>query len=166
MKKIRDDINIELICQRLRSFRESLGFESPKAFAEDLKLKYTTYRNYEIDRIPPTELLITILEKYSHHININYVLGISDAPESTIAEESMSGYGQSGKKLILDFLEDEDIKKALTGMLAGVLQNIAAKPNDSEIRTKIEQIISKVCQPPEGIQERRRCRASIDKLLC
>ena len=81
MKKIIEDIDPQPICSQLKALRLSLGFASAKRFAEHLGVNYTTYRNYEKDRLPPIELLFLIKAKYAHRVNIDRLFNsiITDA---------------------------------------------------------------------------------------
>ena len=49
----------------------SLGFKTPAAFAKKLHIKYTTYLNYEKKRLPPSDVLSLIKNKYGHDVNID-----------------------------------------------------------------------------------------------
>ena len=84
MKKVIDEIAPELICQKLKDLRISLGFKSAKGFAEELGVNYTTYRNYEINRMPPGELLFLIKQKYRHDVNVDSLF--SDSTEGSVSE--------------------------------------------------------------------------------
>jgi len=84
MKKIESDIPVKLICQKLRQLRKSLGFSNPRQFAREMDINYTTYKNYEEIRVPPSEFLFLLKRKYPYEVNLD-VLFISE--ESQIKKD-------------------------------------------------------------------------------
>jgi len=66
--------NIQNICGRFKTVRKSLGFKTGKSFAGEMGIKYSTYINYEEKRIPPSDMLFLIKNKYPHDIDINWIL--------------------------------------------------------------------------------------------
>jgi len=103
MKNIWDNIDPELICQRLKEVRLFLGFNSTSAFAKELNINYTTYRNYEKNRMPPSGLLILLKEKYGHHMNIDWLL----AGEGEMTKKKALGDADAGKSNVAQFPIDE-----------------------------------------------------------
>ena len=84
MQNILNDTNLKDFCLKLKQLRIDLGFKTPAAFAKDLGLKYTTYRNYETNRFAPVEFLILLKQKYSHSVNIDKLFqdALLNDPES------------------------------------------------------------------------------------
>jgi len=103
MKNIWDNIDPELICQRLKEVRLFLGFNSTSAFAKELNINYTTYRNYEKNRMPPSGLLILLKEKYGHRMNIDWLL----AGEGEMTKKKALGDADAGKSNVAQFPIDE-----------------------------------------------------------
>ena len=81
----------EEISKRLQVIRKMLGYNTPKAFADELGLKYTTYLSYEKKRIPTSEVLFKIKQIFSHKVNIDWLLTGEgephDTPETKVADD-------------------------------------------------------------------------------
>ena len=104
MKKIIRNIDPKPICLKLKELRLSLGFANAKRFAEHLGLNYTTYRNYEKDRLPPIELLFLIKTKYARDVNIDGLFeniapeAHGEAAEATISPKGVPEHGGTEKR--------------------------------------------------------------------
>lgn len=68
--------------ENLKKFRESLGLKQEE-FARPLGINKTTYSNYEVGaRDPKSDFWIIVAKTY--HVDIDYLLGLTDAPRSSV----------------------------------------------------------------------------------
>ena len=126
MKKVEIDVNPEIICQNLRNLRKFLGYRSARRFAEELGVKYTTYRNYEIDRMPPSELLYLIKLKFPRDVNIG---NLFIQPEHDVAAQIGDGsqkiaerriFQQNSREGIISHFEDKETARQAILALAEI----------------------------------------------
>ncbi|HEA67966.1 MAG TPA: hypothetical protein ENI07_14265 [Desulfobacterales bacterium] len=91
MKKTIIISNAKSICQRFKAFREGLGFEKPVYFAKRLKMNYTTYLNYEKQRVPPSDVLWLMKEKFGKKFDINWILAGDETRKDENSFELIAG---------------------------------------------------------------------------
>jgi transcriptional regulator with XRE-family HTH domain len=87
MKKIEKNMHPHKISVRLKELRKVLGFKSAMAFADALGLKYTTYLNYEKRRVPPSEFIAILKEKYGQIVNIDGLFNESEPLEKNPSKQ-------------------------------------------------------------------------------
>jgi transcriptional regulator with XRE-family HTH domain len=98
MKKVLKNIDPSQICKRLQYIREMLGFNTAIKFAAEMGIKYTTYQNYEKNRVPTSEFLLYLKEKYPDKVDLSWILTgqyeniQSASPEQT--NETVATYSQ------------------------------------------------------------------------
>jgi len=101
MKKSVQNIDHIPICERLKVFRNKLGFKTAQAFAEHLGISYTTYHGYERSRIPQSDFLYLLAQKYPHDMDMVWLMtgksvakpypGDTD-PDSSVLEPTPAYY--------------------------------------------------------------------------
>ncbi len=142
MKKISTDINVVEICKRLKQVRIELGFKTPKSFAKELKLNYSTYLNYEKNRLPSIESLYLIKKKYTHDVNIDAIL-VSQKPELRLetqkVAEPMPGYRdneeiQACMNMLCEIQQiDRERFVYVKTLIEGILIGLRPKKNERNI---------------------------------
>lgn len=117
MKKAIDNFDQVPICSRMKSTRIKLGFNDISKFSRHLGIKVTTYRNYEIDRMPSSEFLSILKAKFPHDVDIGWILTGHGADRPPMVRQPTPEYMAKGGFNILFHFQDP-------GRAARIIENL------------------------------------------
>lgn len=146
MEKTIKNIDPKPICRRLKSVRKALNFNSASGFAKYLGINITTYSNYEKHRLPPSDVLFEIANKFPRRVDIEWILTgeepscpDSDAHETEHAGRISTETLEGVIKGVEDYLRDAkktlvpEIKAKLITLLYDHFTQTDAAPNQKTI---------------------------------